>query len=150
MVKGSATTVIDRPLPDVFQAVTDITRMGEWSPECVAGRWVEPAKGPATGAKFEGDNLAKAGPITLKKWTTTSEVTEYTPNEVFEFVAEGYTTWRYEFEDRDGATSVTESFSHDPYEGVQRFVYGTLAQRPKSMVKGMQETLDRIKDALES
>ena len=58
---------------------------------------MEPATGPAVGARFEGDNIAKAGPMTLKKWTTTSEITQCTPNQVFEFVAEGFTTWRYEY-----------------------------------------------------
>ena len=74
--------------------------MGEWSPECVACRWVGDATGPAVGAKFEGDNVAAIGPITLKRWTTTSEVVDAEPNASFEFIAEGYSTWRYEFADR--------------------------------------------------
>jgi uncharacterized protein YndB with AHSA1/START domain len=150
MIEGSASTVINRPSSQVFAAVTDITRMGEWSPECIGGRWVAPATGPAVGARFEGDNVAKIGPVTLKKWTTTSEITGYVPNQVFEFVAEEYTTWRYQLEDRDGATSVTESFSFPPYVGWQKLVYGVLAQRTKSMVKGAEQTLNRIKVALEA
>ena len=108
MVEGSASIVINRPAPEVFAAVVDITRMGEWSPECIAGRWVPPATGPALGARFEGDNAATAGPLTLKRWTTTSEITAYAPNELFEFVAESYTTWRYELAELDGATSGSE------------------------------------------
>ena len=150
MTEGTASAVIDRPISEVFEAVSDATRMGEWSPECTGGRWVAPATGPAVGAEFEGDNLAKLGPITLKRWTTTSEVTECTPNEVFEFVSAGYTTWRYEFEAGDGSTTVTESFSHEPYSGFQGFLYGTLFRRQSAMVKGMQQTLSRIKDTLES
>jgi hypothetical protein len=150
MVEGSASTVIQRPVDEVFAAVADITRMGEWSPECTAARWVPPAAGPATGASFEGDNVARLGPITLKRWTTTSEVTEYVPGEVFEFVAEGYTTWRYDFEPRDGGTQVTETYRHAPYEGVQGFLYGTIARRPAAMDKGMRETLERIKNTLEN
>jgi uncharacterized protein YndB with AHSA1/START domain len=149
-VNGSASTVIRRPAAEVFAAISDITRMGEWSPECVAGRWVPPATGPEVGAVFEGDNVAAAGPVTLKKWTTSSEVTACEPGAVFEFVAEGYTTWRYELSERDGATTVTESFSFPPYEGWQRFVYSTLMRRDRSMVKGMEQTLARIKAALES
>lgn len=149
MVEGSASTVINRPSSEVFDAVADVTRMGDWSPECTGGRWVAPATGPALGTKFEGDNIAKVGPISLKRWTTTSEITAYVPGEVFEFVADGYTTWRYVFEDRGGATSVTESFSHKPHKGWQKFVYGTLAQRSNGMVKGMQQTLARMKEALE-
>lgn len=150
MTEGSATITIDRPIGDVFAAVADVTRMGEWSPECVAGRWVAPATGPEVGAEFEGDNVAKLGPITLKRWTTTSKVTECVPNEVFEFVASGYTTWRYEFAEVGGSTSVTESFRHADYSGFQGFLYGTLMRRRSAMVKGMQRTLERIKTQLEA
>jgi uncharacterized protein YndB with AHSA1/START domain len=149
-VHGSATTVINRPAAEVFAAISDITRMGEWSPECVGGRWVAPATGPEVGAVFEGDNVAAVGPVTLKKWTTSSKVTACEPGAVFEFVAEQYTTWRYEMTEQNGATTVTESFSFPPYEGWQRFVYSTLMQRDRSMVKGMDKTLARIKAALES
>jgi Polyketide cyclase / dehydrase and lipid transport len=149
MVEGSASTVIKCPIPVVFDAVSDVTRMGEWSPECTGGRWVAPATGPALGAKFEGDNIAKIGPITLKKWTTTSEITDYEPNEVFEFVAEGYTRWRYEFRDHDGATSITESFGHEPRKGWQKFVYDTVARRSAEMVNGMEQTLTRMRQTLE-
>lgn len=149
MVNGSAGIVIRRPVSEVFAALSDITRMGDWSPECTGGRWVPPATGPALGARFEGDNVAKAGPVTVKRWTTTSEVTALVPDEVFEFVAESYTTWRYELTGLDGGTSVTESFSFPPYEGWQKLVYGTLLNRPSAMVKGMQKTLARLKNVLE-
>lgn len=147
---GSATIVIDRPVADVFAAVSDVARMGEWSPECVACRWGDGVEGPAVGATFEGDNVAKVGPVTLKRWTTTSEITAYELNTLFEFVAEGYSTWRYEFEARDGSTVVTESFSFPPPSGVQKFLYETVMRRSKSMVKGMDATLARIKQGLET
>lgn len=147
---GSATTTIAAPIGDVYAAVTDVTRIGEWSPECVAGRWVGGATGPAVGAEFEGDNVAKLGPITLKRWTTTSEVLDAEPNASFEFIAAGYSTWRYEFAERDGATVVTESFSYPPYEGWQNLVYGRLMKRQNAMIKGMKATLDLMKQSLES
>lgn len=149
MVEGSASIVIRRPAAEVFAALSDITRMGEWSPECVAGRWVPPATGPTLGARFEGDNVAAVGPVTLKRWTTTSEVTELVPDRVFEFSAEGYTTWRYELAEHDGSTTVTESYAHPPYAGWQRLVYGVLARRSAAMVKGMERTLTRLRDRLE-
>ena len=148
-VTGTATTVISKPIAEVFDAISDVTRMGEWSPECTSGRWVDGADGPALGAKFEGDNVASIGPLTLKKWTTTSEITDYVPNETFEFVAAGHTHWRYDFLEREGKTVVTESFSHAPGEGWKGFVYGTLLRRQSAMVTGMQGTLDRIKEVLE-
>ena len=150
LLTGSATITIDRPVAEVFAAVSDISRMGEWSPECVACRWADGVDVPAVGATFSGDNVAKVGPITLKKWTTTSEVTAYEPNALFEFVAEGYTTWRYQFEARDGSTVVTESFSFAPPTGVQKFLFETVLRRSTGMVKGMVATLARIKTALEA
>jgi uncharacterized protein YndB with AHSA1/START domain len=150
MIEGHASTRIHRPASEVFAALTDITRTGEWSPECTGGRWVAPATGPALGATFEGDNIAKAGPVTLKRWTTTCEVTAFEPDKVFEFVAEGHTTWRYELAEHDGATTVTESYSHPPYAGWQKLVYGTLAQRGRAMVKGMHQTLATMKAVLEA
>ena len=147
---GSASITIDRLVAEVFEAVADITRMGEWSPECVACRWGDGVDGPAVGAVFTGDNVATAGPVTLKRWTTSSEITAYEPEAVFEFVAEGYSTWRYEFRDRDGSTVVTESFSFPPPTGVQKFLYETVMRRSASMVKGMDATLGRLKAALES
>ena len=121
---GSATTTIIAPISEVYAAVTDVTRMGEWSPECTACRWIGDASGPAVGAEFAGDNVAALGPITLKRWTTTSKVIDAEPNVSFEFIAEGYSTW-------------------------QKWVYGRLLNRQEAMTKGMQLTLDRIKQSLE-
>ena len=138
MATGSARTVIARPPAEVWAAVADITRMGEWSPECVAGRWVGGATGPAG--------------RTVKAWTTTSVVTACEPGSVFQFVAEGYTTWTYRFEPSgvDGsATAVIETFEYEP-KGVMGFVYERVLFRSKAMTRGMQRTLDRVKAALEA
>jgi len=150
MVEGSASTVINRPAREVFDALSNVTRMGEWSPECIAARWVPPAEGPGPGVKFEGDNLVKVGPMALKRWTTTCEVTEFVPNEVFEFVAEGFTRWRYALKDQGSSTLVTESFSHEPHKGWQRLVYDILAGRHAAMLRGIRKTLSNMKTILES
>ena len=150
MVQGSASVVVNRSPDVVFAAISDVTRTGEWSPECISGRWVDGATGPAVGAKFEGDNKAVVAGFTLKKWTTTSEVTACVPGEVFEFVAEGYTTWRYQLETTGAGTSVTETYSYESQAGMKTFLYETLLRRPAAMAKGMQQTLNRIKASLEA
>ena len=150
MITGSASVTIDRPALEVFAAVADITRIGEWSPECTSGRWVGGATGPAMGAKFEGDNKVVIAGITLKKWTTTSEVTACVPGEVFEFVAEGFTTWRYELQPDGAGTKVTESFSFDASKGFQGFLYEKVMRRSSTMTKGMQRTLVQLKSSLSS
>jgi hypothetical protein len=148
LTTGRADTFIRRRPAEVFAAVADVTRMGEWSPETVACRWLD--GGQTLGARFEGDNVAALGPVTLKRWTTTSEVTEYREPAVFEFVAEGTTTWRFELTPEDDGTRVTESFSHPRTTGVQRVLYNLMGSRRRAMEKGMEQTLRRLKLALES
>lgn len=146
---GSASVVIDRPPAEVWAALADVTRMGDWSPECISGRWADGADAPAVGAKFEGDNVAKVAGRVVKRWTTTSEVTACEPGAVFEFVAEGYTTWRYEFVAEGSGTRVTETFSYQP-KGFQGFMYDTVLRRGSMMTKGMRATLARAKAAIEA
>lgn len=150
MAHDSVSVEINQAPEVVFAAISDVTRIGEWSPECIAARWVNGATGPAVGAKFEGDNRLAVAGITLKKWTTTSEVTALVPNEVFEFKAEGYTTWRYQLEATVTGTKVTESYDYAAMSGAQQFMYETVLRRPTSMVKGMRRTLDQIKQSVES
>jgi hypothetical protein len=150
VVRGSASVRINRDPAVVFGAIADVTRMGEWSTECIAVRWVSPAASPAIGARFEGENRVAFLGVPLKRWTTTCEVTACSPGELFEFVAEGYTTWRYRLEPDGAGTKVTESYEYTAQPGMRTFVYETLLRRPATMVKGMQRTLERIKASIES
>ncbi|CAN5609236.1 SRPBCC family protein [soil metagenome] len=149
MRTGSATIDINASPREVWAAITDVTRIGEWSPECLAARWVPDATGPAKGAKFEGDNEIRVAGRVVKRWTTTSEVTVSEAEKRFEFLAAGYTTWSYELAPTADGTRVTESFSYEP-KGFMGFIYERLLSRSKMMTKGMQRTLARVKGKLES
>lgn len=150
MGQGSVSIDVDRDPTAVFQVISDVTRMGEWSPECTAGRWVGGATGPAVGAEFEGDNRVALLGVPLKRWTTTSKVTACVPGQVFEFVAAGYTTWRYELEPSGSGTKVTESYEYEDPKGVQGFVYEKIVRRPAALVAGMRRTLEGMKAAIET
>jgi Polyketide cyclase / dehydrase and lipid transport len=143
VAQGSASVVVNRSPDVVFAAISDVTRTGEWSPECVACRWVDGATGPALGAKFEGDNKVVVAGLTVKKWTTTSEVTACVPGEVFEFVAEAYTTWRYELEPAGSGTKVTESYSYPSQTGAKGFLYETVMRRSAAMTKRSRRSNSR-------
>ncbi|HUR78710.1 MAG TPA: SRPBCC family protein [Acidimicrobiales bacterium] len=139
-MEGQATIHINASPSDVFALVSDITRMGEWSPETIDASWVDGATGPAVGAKFRGTN--KLGPF---KWSTTPTVTEFEPDKLFAFDAGG-TEWRYSFSASNGGTSVTESFR---INSTLSKLY-TLPPRRNMLVRGMQETLERLKEAAET
>jgi hypothetical protein len=99
--------------PDrVWELISDIPRMGEYSPEVFEAEWLGIATGPAVGVRFRGHvKRNERGPT----YWTTCEVTECVPGEVFEFAVvmrnRRVNTWRYEFAPgADGGTDVTESF----------------------------------------
>ncbi|NNE74336.1 MAG: SRPBCC family protein [Acidimicrobiales bacterium] len=99
--KGLEPVIVSRtiaaPADKLWAMVSDITRMGEWSPETTGGAWVKRAKGPSVGARFKGKN--RNGP---KTWSIVCEVTESVPGKVFAFDAMAmgvrYANWRYDFE----------------------------------------------------
>src|SRR5438552_5196895 len=124
--EGEARIQIDAPPEKVWALVSDITRMGEWSPENLGGEWQEGSSEPSVGAKFKAGN--KQGRM---KWSTTCEVTESEPGKVFAFSTkkkkgDDWTRWRYSFEPAAGGTAVTES-----YEAVSYPLYLRVIAPPK-------------------
>lgn len=106
----AATLEIKAPAEKVWALVSDLPRMGEWSPENAGGKWVRGATGPALGAIFKGTN--RNG---VRRWSTTVTVIAYEPSKVFEFaVTSGpleVANWRYEFAETEAGCRVTESWS---------------------------------------
>jgi hypothetical protein len=106
--------------PEVmWDLITDVARIGEWSPECVGGRWLDDAS-PAPGAQFEARNDFGAGPT----GPVTCVVTQARRPDVFEWivldpsasVASPGSIWRYELTPggEPGQTTVRHLFTHGP------------------------------------
>ncbi len=53
----------------VWDLVSDVTRIGRYSPETFEAEWVDGATGPATGAKFRG-HVNRNGRNIMRYWTT--------------------------------------------------------------------------------
>lgn len=152
---GEATIDVAAPAERLWAMVSDLTRMGEWSPENQGGEWLDGAEGPAPGARFKGRNRRGKS-----KWSTTCEVTVAEPGRRFEFVTGGTanpdTWWRYRFEPIDGGagTRVTESFEmRKPVAGFSKWltkVTTGVTDRHADMVEGMRTTLANLKGAAEA
>ena len=84
----------------VWGLLSDVTRIGELSPETFEAEWVGDATGPAVGAKFRGHVKRNGrGPT----YWTTCRVSECEPGKVFAFDVVGagdrtMNTWRYDLE----------------------------------------------------
>ncbi|MDQ1393142.1 MAG: hypothetical protein QOF30_2119 [Acidimicrobiaceae bacterium] len=64
----------------LYDMVSDVTRMGSWSPETTSARWLGGADRPAPGARFKGAN--KHG---WRRWHTTCTVVAAEPGRRFSF-----------------------------------------------------------------
>jgi uncharacterized protein YndB with AHSA1/START domain len=157
---------IDAPPDRVWRLVSDVTRMGEWSPITYRCKWLEGATGPAPGARFKGYNRMPPA-----RWWTVCEVTESVPGKVFEFrTIDGtfsfgsrnkeMTRWRYAFEPDGIGTRVRESYavSFIPAalripETIARKIPGgarMVDRRRAQTDRGMEETLRRLKEVAEA
>jgi hypothetical protein len=147
----SDSIVIARSPETLYALVTDVTRMGEWSPICKACWWDDGA-GPQVGAWFTGRNEQPE-----RTWETRSEVVAAEPGREFAFVVGGaWVRWGYTFTPVDGGTRLTESWEFLP-AGIARFHerYGAQAQaqiarRTQEAHSGIPVTLAAIKQAAES
>lgn len=105
----SSSIVIARSPEDLYDLVSDVTRMGRWSPVCKACWWDE-GTGPVVGAWFTGRNE-----LPDRTWETRSEVVVADRGREFAFVVNGsWTRWGYVFDPVEGGTELTESWDFLP------------------------------------
>ena len=106
---------MDAPPAEVWDLVSDVTRIGEFSPETFEARWTRGSTGPEVGAYFKGH--VKRNGVGPTYWSL-CRVTACEPEKVFEFSvgtdAMTVNNWGYRLEPKDGGTLVTEYFRLDP------------------------------------
>jgi hypothetical protein len=140
------------PVERVWDLVSDVTRIGEFSPETFEAEWLDGASGPTAGALFRGHVRRNGrGPV----YWTVCRVTACDPGREFAFAVTGprgvtVNTWRYELEPSGAGTDVTESFAlpETPFTRLYWMVAG--AARGRTNQNGMRVTLERIKAVVES
>ena len=134
----------------VYDAISDVTRMGEWSEECHRCEWHEGIDRAGVGARFDGHN--RNGD---REWTTVATVIEAEPGRAFAFECSmydfHYATWGYRIEPTDAGCRVTE-WSEDlrPESALEMSAkisgISDRAERNRSTMSG---TLERLAAALE-
>ena len=147
---GEVTVWMDAPPDVVWDLVSDVTRIGEFSPETFEAKWTRGATGPAVGARFKGH--VKRNGIGPTYWTG-CVVTVCEPERHFEFgvvIDKPLNYWGYRLEPHDGGTNVTEYFRFEP--GAVLRVYWALlgALRGRTNDRGMRTTLERMKAVVET
>jgi uncharacterized protein YndB with AHSA1/START domain len=147
----AVSTDIAAPPGAVWDLVSDLTRMGEWSPENEGAEWLKGARGPVVGATFRGANRSGS-----KSWTTRGTIVAADRDRALAFritaVGMKVAEWRYEIQASGTGCTVTESVT-DERSAVMKLL-GRLAtgisDRETHNRATMQTTLERLKAAAES
>lgn len=139
---------INAPVSKVWEVISDLRRMPEWSPQC--RRMIVLGGPPRAGSRTI--NLNRRG---LMFWPTTSRITEFVPEKKLAFqVNENGTVWSYELEPTDTGTRVVETRHAE--NGVKPIstkltnaFMGGVESFERELVDGMNQSLARIKAAAE-
>ncbi|MEV0666949.1 SRPBCC family protein [Actinomadura luteofluorescens] len=152
--------VVAAPARDVYAAVANLRRMGEWSPEVFA-TWVR-GRAVRPGTRFVGFNR-----IAWRVWFTTCQVSAAVPGEAFAFRVSSFgvpvALWGYRFEDVSQDPSAPRTRLTEYWEDLRRdhrgagfvsllgkvFTGVPAERRAEVNRKGMRATLDRIRTAVE-
>jgi hypothetical protein len=139
------------PAEKIWDLVSDVTKIGRYSPETFEAEWLEGATGPAVGAKFRG-HVKRNGKGPIYWITCTVLVSE--PGREFAFgtgpADKPMNVWKYRLERSGDGTDVTESFQLA--DQIWLNLYWALLgwTRGKTNRNGMQTTLERIKAEVEN
>jgi len=105
----SSSIDIHAPVGEVYALVSDVTRTGEWSPECVSCRWLDGATHAEQDARYHG--RSRNG---WRRWSTTSTIRVVRPDAQLAwdvtYLGRPVARWSYELTALDdGRTRLTES-----------------------------------------
>lgn len=139
---------IDAPVAKVWELISDLRRMPQWSPQC---RWMKPLGPLRQGTRTLNLNRRKR-----MFWPTTCTIVEIIPDRKLAFrVDANNTIWSYELEPRGEGTRVIESrHAENGVTTVSNLtvnaLFGGTDKFERELVEGMNASLARIKAAAEN
>jgi hemerythrin-like domain-containing protein/uncharacterized protein YndB with AHSA1/START domain len=108
---GAAAVHASAPPEAVWQVLTDVTRVGEWSHECHAATWTDGSTHAAVGARFRGSNRAGSA-----RWSRPCTIHLCNPPSEFGYRTRGgrlmrdSTEWYFALEPEDAGTRITQRY----------------------------------------
>jgi uncharacterized protein YndB with AHSA1/START domain len=147
------------PAERVWDLITDVERIVEFSPECIKVEWLNGATAPAVGARFAG--MSRIGAF---EWTRNCTIIVYDEPTVFAYEVFDeadelpQSRWRFEIAPDATGTTLTQHFSHVPSgrstirqlaEANPAEAEQTIAERAEMLAPAMRHTLEAMRRSLE-
>lgn len=153
---------------ETYAVVSDLTRSGEWSPECLGGEWIsgEPA---TVGAIFRGKNLRSEdvvgwAPLVRGVWYTECKIIAAEPGHTFRWMMlthardDQESIWGFDVEPADGGCVLTHHFRMGKATAGIHKITAELDEPARNrfvsewsakLGQDVTQTLDRIKKVVE-
>jgi hypothetical protein len=152
LTTDSVSLEVNADASTLYAMVSDLPRIGEWSPECERVDWEGGVSAPVVGSTFVGYNAV--GPGRRIRYNRHGTVLAAEPGKAFSFITdEGgkpSTAWHYTFESMgEGRTRVTETYEVRWIPTWARILDIPL-NRHKELVEGMTTTLEQLKTTAEA
>ncbi|KZS61278.1 hypothetical protein A4G26_11075 [Mycobacterium kansasii] len=127
---------------DIWEALTDVTRMGQWSPECTGCTWLGGGGSVGVGTRFRGSN--RWGPM---RWATICTIEVFDADRCFAYSARHWsgarTRWTYHLVADEAGTLISESFESVDTPAIVLFL-DRLTGRPRRLKHQVRTTLARL------
>ena len=142
---GRTETVTRAPAEAVWQIISDVTRVGEWSHECCGAHLLGGAPAAAPGVRFRGRNRSGSW-----RWSRSCVFTVVEPPRALVWRTDGLlgrgdrTEWRLDLEPVAGGTRIVQTYQVlHVAPGLDR-VYWRLVKAHRDRRAALAEDLDRL------
>jgi hypothetical protein len=143
-MENCVAVTVDADIDQVWDVVRDVTRVGEWSHECVGAAWSAGAAEPVPGARFRGRN--RAG---VFRWGRECEIVSADPYElVWITVPTAFnpdsSEWRIALAKVDEGTRITQQFRVLRAPKVLAVLYALVIPAHRDRTEALVEDLTRL------
>lgn len=150
-------TFVEASPEQIYPLISDITRFGEWSPECTGGEWLTGTPGEV-GSRFRGDNSNGE-----RDWSSECEVVDAEPGKRFAFgVLTGSdrtdnSVWSFEVEPEGSGSRLTQRYALRELTGpIKEFLDQQedggaqfIATRTEALRGALRQTVEGVKKTAE-
>jgi hypothetical protein len=142
--KNDVAVTVDADIDEVWELVRDVTRVGEWSHECVGAAWLGQASSAVPGARFRGRN--RAG---IFRWGRVCEIVSAEPyalvwRTVPTPLYPDSSEWRIVLAKVDGATRISQHFRVVRAPKVLSVLYALIIPSHRDRTTALTHDLERL------
>lgn len=143
-MENTVAVTVDADIDAVWDVVRDVTRVGEWSHECVGATWLGDSASAIPGARFRGRN--RAG---IFRWGRVCEIISAEQYELVWRTVPGplypdSSEWQVALDKVDGGTRISQHFRVLRAPRVLSTVYALMIPAHRDRTSALIEDLERL------